>query len=158
MGELVDAIGGVYFDVPRRMYYNDLSQHFKIDLQPGYQLLDATVPWVCSAGGTTAMTAGTFSTAATPWAIWPHRDPAGIPQGGRPQVPPADVLLSNLMDYISIFQKNVTTDLSVGNLAYFASRPSAGWTWTAWSLSPCQPVRWGRPPAARGQPDCGDGQ
>lgn len=40
MGELVDAIGGVYFDVPRRMYYNDLSQHFKIDLQPGYQLLD----------------------------------------------------------------------------------------------------------------------
>ena len=30
-----------------------------------------------------------------------------------------DVLLSNLMDYISIFQKNVTTDLSVGNLAYF---------------------------------------
>ena len=40
VGELVDAIGGVYFDVPRRMYYNDLSQHFKIDLQPGYQLLD----------------------------------------------------------------------------------------------------------------------
>ena len=34
-------------------------------------------------------------------------------------MPPADVLLSNLMDYISIFQKNVTTDLSVGNLAYF---------------------------------------
>lgn len=27
--------------------------------------------------------------------------------------------LCNLMDYISIFQKNVTTDLSVGNLAYF---------------------------------------
>ena len=40
VGKLVDAVGGVYFDVPRRMYYNDLSQNFKIDLQEGYQLID----------------------------------------------------------------------------------------------------------------------
>lgn len=40
VGELVDAVGGVYFDVPKRMYYNDLSQNFKIDLQKGYQKLD----------------------------------------------------------------------------------------------------------------------
>lgn len=40
VGELVDAIGGVWFDVPRDMYYNDLSQNFKIDLKAGYQLLD----------------------------------------------------------------------------------------------------------------------
>ncbi|MEG1878501.1 MAG: LCP family protein [Pseudoflavonifractor sp.] len=40
VGELVDAIDGVDFEVPRRMYYNDLSQHFKIDLQPGYQNLN----------------------------------------------------------------------------------------------------------------------
>ena len=32
VGEIVDAIGGVWFDVPRRMYYNDLSQNFVIDL------------------------------------------------------------------------------------------------------------------------------
>ena len=30
-----------------------------------------------------------------------------------------EVLLPNLMEYINIFQENVTTDLTVGNLAYF---------------------------------------
>ncbi len=36
---LIDEIGGVYFDVPRRMYYTDNAQDLHIDLQPGYQLL-----------------------------------------------------------------------------------------------------------------------
>ena len=40
VGKLVDAVGGVYFDVPRRMYYNDLSQNFKIDLKKGPQTLN----------------------------------------------------------------------------------------------------------------------
>ena len=99
---------------------NDLSQHFKIDLQPGYQLLD----------GNGAM--GVLR--------WRHNSDdsghilnSGYAMGdlGRIETQQAflkevvrkclqpDVLLSNLMDYISIFQKNVTTDLSVGNLAYF---------------------------------------
>ncbi len=39
--DLVDAMGGVYFDVPQRMYYTDSIQNLKIDLQPGYQLLNA---------------------------------------------------------------------------------------------------------------------
>ncbi|SBW06683.1 Cell envelope-like function transcriptional attenuator common domain protein [uncultured Eubacteriales bacterium] len=42
VGKLVDAIGGVYFDVPRRMYYNDLSQNFKIDLKKGPQTLNGS--------------------------------------------------------------------------------------------------------------------
>ncbi len=37
---VVDAIGGVPFDVPQRMYYNDPTQDLYIDLQPGYQVLD----------------------------------------------------------------------------------------------------------------------
>ncbi len=37
---LIDEIGGVYFDVPRRMYYNDNAQDLHIDLEPGYQLLN----------------------------------------------------------------------------------------------------------------------
>ncbi len=37
---LIDEMGGVYFDVPIRMYYNDNAQDLHIDLQPGYQLLD----------------------------------------------------------------------------------------------------------------------
>ncbi len=37
---LIDEVGGVYFDVPRRMYYTDNAQGLYIDLQPGYQLLN----------------------------------------------------------------------------------------------------------------------
>ena len=37
---LVDAIGGVEFDVPMRMYYTDPTQDLYIDLQPGLQTLD----------------------------------------------------------------------------------------------------------------------
>lgn len=38
--ELIDAIGGVEFEVPMRMYYTDPVQNLVIDLQPGLQLLD----------------------------------------------------------------------------------------------------------------------
>ena len=121
VGELVDAIGGVYFDVPRRMYYNDLSQDFKIDLQEGYQLLD----------GNDAM--GLLR--------WRHNSDdsghilnSGYANGdlGRIETQQAfmtaviekclqpSVLLPNLLEYINIFQQNVVTDLSVGNMAYFA--------------------------------------
>lgn len=37
---LVDAIGGVYFDVPINMKYTDKKQGLYIDLKKGYQLLD----------------------------------------------------------------------------------------------------------------------
>lgn len=37
---LVDAIGGVYFDVPIDMKYTDKKQDLYIDLKQGYQLLD----------------------------------------------------------------------------------------------------------------------
>ncbi len=38
--EIVDEIGGVYFDVPMRMLYRDTTQDLDIDLQAGYQLLN----------------------------------------------------------------------------------------------------------------------
>ena len=120
VGELVDAIGGVYFDVPRRMYYNDLSQHFKIDLQPGYQLLDGNgamgvLRWRHNSDDSghilnSGYAMGDLGRIKTQQAF--------LKEVVRKCLQP-DVLLSNLMDYISIFQKNVTTDLSVGNLAYF---------------------------------------
>ncbi len=37
---LVDAIGGVPFYVPQRMYYNDPTQDLYVDLQAGYQVLN----------------------------------------------------------------------------------------------------------------------
>ena len=36
----IDALGGVEFDVPQRMYYQDPAQDLDINLQPGLQLLD----------------------------------------------------------------------------------------------------------------------
>lgn len=38
--ELVDKIGGVYFDVPIDMKYTDVTQDLYINLDKGYQLLD----------------------------------------------------------------------------------------------------------------------
>ena len=40
VGELVDAIDGVWFDVPRNMNYDDPTQDLHIHINKGYQLLD----------------------------------------------------------------------------------------------------------------------
>ncbi len=128
LGELVDAIGGVYYDVPFDMYYNDLSQHFKIDLKKGYQLLDGE--------------------GAMGLVRWRHNSDDrghishtyGYAEGdiGRIKTQQAflkevikqclqmDKLLTNLGDYVAIFQKNVVTDLSAGNIAYFAQSALTG--------------------------------
>ena len=43
--QVVDALGGIWYDVPRRMYYEDGPV---IDLQPGYQLLNGEqAMWLC---------------------------------------------------------------------------------------------------------------
>lgn len=39
-GKAVDLMGGVWFDVPQDMYYEDPSQNLMIDLNKGYQLLN----------------------------------------------------------------------------------------------------------------------
>ncbi len=38
--EIIDRLGGVYFDVPAKLKYRDPTQDLYIDLQKGYQLLD----------------------------------------------------------------------------------------------------------------------
>lgn len=125
-GELVDAIGGVNFEVPFRMYYNDLSQGFKIDLQAGYQNLN----------GDEAMQLIRFRQQSDD----EGNAFGGYPNGdlGRIQTQQAflkalieqclqmDKLLSNLGDYIDIFNKNVTTNLTVSNMAYFGKAALTG--------------------------------
>ena len=127
VGKLVDAVGGVYFDVPRRMYYNDLSQNFKIDLQEGYQLID----------GDKAMQL----------LRWRHNSDdngnilnSGYANGdlGRIETQQAflqaaiEQCLQNITDVktitgiAQIFFENVTTELSVGNLAWFAQQAIFG--------------------------------
>ena len=38
--EIIDALGGIYYDVPQDMYYHDPDQDLLIDLKAGYQHLD----------------------------------------------------------------------------------------------------------------------
>ena len=127
VGKLVDAIGGVYFDVPRRMYYNDLSQNFKIDLQEGYQLID----------GDKAMQL----------LRWRHNSDdngnilnSGYANGDLGRIETQQAFLQAAIEQClqkitevdtitgiaQIFFENVTTELSVGNLAWFAQQAIFG--------------------------------
>lgn len=108
--KLVDAIGGVYYDVPMDMVYEDYLQDLYIDVKAGYQLLD----------GQTAME------------VVRNRKGYIIPDIGRIETQQgflsaaADQLFQmknifNLDDIIKIFSENVTTDLGLGNLAYLGT-------------------------------------
>lgn len=128
LGELVDAIGGVYYEVPFDMYYNDLSQHFKIDLKKGYQLLDGEgamglVRWRHNSdnsghiSSTYGYAEGDIGRIKTQQAFLKEVIKKCLQM---------DTLLKNLGDYIGIFQRNVTTDLEIGHMAYFAKSALGG--------------------------------
>lgn len=129
VGELVDAIDGVYFDVPLDMNYDDPTQDLYIHLDAGMQLID----------GDKAMQL----------LRWRKNNRfvngrlvvyGGYPNGdlGRIETQQAfltavlekclqpTVLLPNLMEYVTIFQKNVETDLSIPNMAYFGKSAANG--------------------------------
>jgi len=120
-GELVDAIDGVDFDVPRNMKYDDPTQNLHIRQAKGFRHLS----------GNDAMQV----------IRWRHNnDGSGYPNAdlGRVQTQQAlmkaiiakcldpSVLLSNLGEYITIFQKNVQTNLSVSNMTYFGKSAISG--------------------------------
>jgi len=106
--ELVDLVGGVEFNVPMRMEYEDPSQDLYIDLQPGLQLLD----------GEHAMQLVRF------------RKGYATQDLQRTQVQQeflralakkclSVVNLNKIGSMAQIFMDNVTTDLTIGNIAYF---------------------------------------
>lgn len=103
--ELVDAIGGVYYNVPERMYHNDPTQDLLIDLYPGEQLLD----------GNKAMQLVRYRGYAQ----------ADIQRTKVQQefiIKVVKQCLSKpgkLGDYIDIFSRNVTTNFTAGNLLFF---------------------------------------
>ncbi|MCL2569497.1 MAG: LCP family protein [Oscillospiraceae bacterium] len=106
---LVDAIGGVYFDVPRRMFYSDPEQGLLINLHPGYQRLD----------GASAEGLVRFRNYAE-----------GDIQRIRVQHDFLRALSSQLLqarnilvldDLVRIFRDNVETDLTLRNLLWFAT-------------------------------------
>ena len=116
--ELVEAIGGVYFDVPVRMKYDDPTQNLHIDLQPGPQQLN----------GKQALHFVRF-----------RKMNAGV-KGGYPNgdldrikaqqefikavikqmASPANILKIN--DIAKVAEKNLKTDLSITEMVWFAMR------------------------------------
>ena len=114
VGEMVEAIGGVWFDVPYEMRYWDPYQDLQIVVDKGYQKLD----------GEKAM--GVIR--------WRHNsDGKGYPDGDLGRIKTQQAFLKavvkqmlqvknavKLFEFAQIFEKNVTTELSVQNIFWFA--------------------------------------
>lgn len=126
VGELVEAIGGVYFDVPFRMYYNDLSQGFIIDLQKGYQLLNGDqamqlVRYRKQSDDNGNVISGGYDTG----------DIGRIEtqQAFLKEVIKQCLKISNvarIKELAKVFTDNVQTDLTMGNLVWFAEQAIFG--------------------------------
>lgn len=105
--ELVDLVGGVDYDVPEDMYYEDPSQDLFIDLKAGQQHLDGEQALqLCRYRG------------------YPMADIArcSVQQEFLQTIAGQcldSIGFSDIQKLAELFRKNVTTDLSVGNLIYF---------------------------------------
>ena len=127
VGDLVQAVGGVYFDVPIRMHYIDKNSKngFTIDLWDGYQLLD----------GDKAMQLIRWrKNNVYQWEINAAKE-AGFDGSDtkRTQMQQEFIVaaakqilqvknLPYLGSMVQVFKDNVETDLSIGNLAWFAQK------------------------------------
>ena len=107
--ELVDAIGGVDYDVPIDMYYYDPSQGLNISIPAGMKPLD----------GETAVKVVRFRSG------YPTADIGRIGTQQDFLMSVASQMLTlgnipNLPTFIDIFEKYVTTNLSAANISFFA--------------------------------------
>ena len=111
--KLVDAIGGVYYEVPRNMEYDDPTQDLHIHIPAGYQWL----------GGEEAVQVLRYRVG---------NDNTGYPNGDLGRINTQhDFLLSiasqmltvgnipNLSKALDIFEEYVNTNLSTNNIAFF---------------------------------------
>ncbi len=119
VGEIVDAMGGVWFDVPRNMNYHDPLQNLHIHQEKGYRLLT----------GEDAMEVLRFRRQPNGPGIpgrrcGPHQDAAGIFDGhGRATAEDRNIAKST--HSAEVFRDNVETNLTFQNIFWFA-RPLLG--------------------------------
>lgn len=106
---LVQAIGGVYFDVPQDMKYGDPTQNLVIDIKEGYQLLTPE-----QAEGVVRFRSGYV--AGDIKRIEVQQD---FLMALAKQCLSTKNLASNLDEYAEIFKTYVTTDLSLGNIVWY---------------------------------------
>ena len=107
--ETVDLVGGVEFDVPQDMYYNDPSQNLHIDLKAGLQTLD----------GEKAMELVRFRKGYASQDIQRTKVQQEFLRALAKKVLSVSSL-GKIKDFADVFSTYVTTDLTVGNMLYFA--------------------------------------
>lgn len=118
VGKLVDAIGGVNFDVPYEMSYHDPYQDLVIEQSKGYRLLDGddamqVIRWRKNDGGNGIGDSGRME-------IQQDFLKAVIKQ----MMQPKNVL--NIGKISKVFQENVETDLSLQNILWFGQQAFSG--------------------------------
>ena len=121
VGQIVDAMGGVWFDVPRDMNYDDPYQDLSIHQEKGYRLLS----------GDDAMQVLRYR----------HDNDMhyGYPDGDLGRIKTQQAFLSAMVEqllqiknitkinqFIEVFQNNVETDLSFQNILWFAQQAVFG--------------------------------
>lgn len=114
VGELVDALGGVTYDVPRNMYYVDPTQNLKINIKKGVQKLN----------GNQAMQVVRFRDGPNGYA---NGDLGRIEtQQGFLKAVVQQCLsiksLTRINELAAVFTENVKTNLTIKNLAWFADK------------------------------------
>ena len=118
VGKLVDAIGGVYFDVPYEMSYHDPYQDLVIEQSKGYRLLDGedamqVIRWRKNDGGNGIGDSGRMQ-------IQQNFLKAVIKQMMQPKN------MMNIGKISKVFQENVETDLSFQNILWFGQQAFSG--------------------------------
>ena len=121
VGEIVDAMGGVWFDVPRNMNYDDPYQDLHIHQEKGYRLLS----------GDDAMQVLRYR----------HDNDMsyGYPDGDLGRIKTQQAFLKAMVEqllkienvtkinqFIEVFRNNVETDLSFQNILWFAQQAVFG--------------------------------
>ena len=112
--QLVDCIGGLYYDVPRDMDYDDPTQDLYIHISKGYQWLSGEnavkVLRFRQGNGGSGYYNGDLGRIATQQDFLKSAASQILSVGNIP----------HLAEAIEIFTENVDTDLTGGNLAFFA--------------------------------------
>ena len=107
--EAVDAIGGVWYDVPVNMYYHDPTQDLTICIDKGYQLLD----------GENAVKVCRFRNTYAGGDI----DRIGVQQDFLKTLTKQILSVGNIPNLgtlVEILANNLDTDLTAANIAWFA--------------------------------------
>lgn len=108
--DIVDAVGGVEFDVQERLYYSDPAQGLYIDLYPGPQVLD----------GEKAEMLVRFREGYAQKDLKRIEVQQEFLKAFIAQVCSSDKIMSNLDSYIKIFMEKVESDMPVATALKYA--------------------------------------